>query len=115
MRNQVGPYFSRPAACRDYDPRAVDVARLVAALTCEHLPQVRVEYVGSTSVPECAGKGYVDLMIALGDYAARRKRAGASCRFCSARSVFTRNFTHDSQIGNALSAVAQSMSSTCQY
>ena len=63
----IGPYFSRPAACRDYDPRAADVARLVAALVYEHLPQVRVEHVGSTSVPGCAGKGNVDLMIAVAD------------------------------------------------
>ena len=63
----IGPYVSRPAACRDYDPRAADVARLVAALVYEHLPQVRVEHVGSTAVPGCAGKGNVDLMIAVAD------------------------------------------------
>jgi len=63
----IGSYTSRPAACRDYDPRADDVARLVAALVYEHLPQVRAEHVGSTSVPGCAGKGIVDLMIAVAD------------------------------------------------
>jgi len=63
----IGPYFSRLAACRDYDTRAADVARLVAALVYEHLPHVRVEHVGSTSVPGCAGKGNVDLMIAVAD------------------------------------------------
>ena len=63
----IGPYFSRPAACRENDPRAADVARLVAAQVHEHLPQVRVEHVGSTSVPGCAGKGNVDLMIAVAD------------------------------------------------
>jgi GrpB-like predicted nucleotidyltransferase (UPF0157 family) len=63
----VGPYASRPAACRDYDPRAADVARLVAALVYEHLPHIVVEHVGSTSVFGCAGKGIVDLMIAVAD------------------------------------------------
>jgi len=63
----IGPYFSRPAACREYDPRGVDVAGLVAAQVHEHLPQIRVEHVGSTSVPGCAGKGNVDLMIAVAD------------------------------------------------
>lgn len=63
----VGPYDPRPAVCRDYDPRAADVARLVAALVYEHLPHVVVEHVGSTSVPGCAGKGIVDLMIAVAD------------------------------------------------
>ena len=67
VRPVVGPYVSRPAACRDYDPRAADIARLVAALVYEHLPHVRVEHVGSTSVPGCAGKGIVDLMIAVAD------------------------------------------------
>ena len=59
----IGPYVGRPAACRDYDPRAADVARQIAALVSQHLPQAYVEHVGSTSVPGCAGKGIVDLMI----------------------------------------------------
>ena len=36
---------------------------LVADLIESHLPDVKVEHVGSTSVPGCAGKGVVDLMI----------------------------------------------------
>ena len=63
----IGPYESRPVVCQDYDPRAADVARLVAALVYEHLPRVVVEHIGSTSVPGCAGKGIVDLMIAAAD------------------------------------------------
>ncbi len=63
----IGPYFSRPAAFRDYDPRSAGVARLVAALVYDHLPHAVVEHVGSTSVPGCAGKGNVDLMIAVAD------------------------------------------------
>ncbi len=56
-------YKPGPAVCRDYDPRTVAVARLVAALVQENLPAVQVEHVGSTAVPGCAGKGIVDLMI----------------------------------------------------
>jgi GrpB-like predicted nucleotidyltransferase (UPF0157 family) len=63
----IGPYTALPAACQDYDPRAVEVARQVAALVGKHLPNARVEHVGSTSVPRCAGKGIVDLMIAVRD------------------------------------------------
>jgi GrpB-like predicted nucleotidyltransferase (UPF0157 family) len=63
----IGPYASRPAVCQDYDPRAADVARLIAASIYDHLAQARVEHVGSTSVPGCAGKGIVDLMIAVAD------------------------------------------------
>lgn len=60
----IGPYESQPAACRDYDPRAVAVAQRIAVCISSRLPQIRVEHVGSTSVPDCAGKGTVDLMIA---------------------------------------------------
>jgi GrpB-like predicted nucleotidyltransferase (UPF0157 family) len=63
----VGPYVSRPATCRDYDSRAANVARLVASEIYAHLPTLVIEHVGSTSVPGCAGKGIVDLMIATGD------------------------------------------------
>jgi GrpB-like predicted nucleotidyltransferase (UPF0157 family) len=63
----IAAYESRPAVCRDHDPRAAAVARLIAALISDHLPQVCVEHVGSTAVPGCAGKGIVDLMIPVPD------------------------------------------------
>jgi GrpB-like predicted nucleotidyltransferase (UPF0157 family) len=63
----IRPYESRPAICREYDPRAAAVARQVAALISDHLPHVCVEHVGSTAVPGCAGKGIVDLMIPVPD------------------------------------------------
>lgn len=63
----IGPYTVRPAVCEKYDPRAADVARQVASLVAEHLPQIQVEHIGSTAVPGCAGKGIVDLMIAVPD------------------------------------------------
>jgi GrpB-like predicted nucleotidyltransferase (UPF0157 family) len=59
----IGPYESRPATCRDYDPHAAMVAERIAACIASHLPHIRVEHIGSTSVPGCAGKGIVDLMI----------------------------------------------------
>jgi GrpB-like predicted nucleotidyltransferase (UPF0157 family) len=59
----IGPYESRPAVCRAYDPRAACAARQVAAMIRDQLPRLDVEHVGSTSVPGCAGKGIVDLMI----------------------------------------------------
>jgi GrpB-like predicted nucleotidyltransferase (UPF0157 family) len=62
----IGSYASRPPACLNYDPRAAEVARLVAALVHEHLPRLCVEHVGSTSVQGCAGKGNIDLLIAVG-------------------------------------------------
>ena len=56
-------YESIPAACRPYDPRAPEVAERVAEMIRCQAPGLRVEHVGSTAVPECAGKGIVDLMI----------------------------------------------------
>jgi GrpB-like predicted nucleotidyltransferase (UPF0157 family) len=66
VESVVGRYELRPLACEDYDPRAADVARHVAYLVSPHIGSVRVEHVGSTAVPGCAGKGIVDLMIAAG-------------------------------------------------
>jgi len=57
------PYQDRPVACREYDPRAPLVAASVAAEVHRHSPQLIVEHIGSTSVPGCAGKGVVDLML----------------------------------------------------
>jgi GrpB-like predicted nucleotidyltransferase (UPF0157 family)/mannose-6-phosphate isomerase-like protein (cupin superfamily) len=59
----IGPYEQRAAAYHDHDPRAASVASLVGSLIEESLPGVVVEHVGSTSVPGCAGKGIVDLMV----------------------------------------------------
>jgi GrpB-like predicted nucleotidyltransferase (UPF0157 family) len=67
VRAVVGPYISRPAICRDYDPRAAEVARQIGALLSTHLPEAHAEHVGSTAVPGCAGKGIVDLMIPVPD------------------------------------------------
>jgi GrpB-like predicted nucleotidyltransferase (UPF0157 family) len=63
----IGPYECRPAACRDHDPRAAAVAERIAVRISSRLPRIRVEHVGSTSVPGCAGKGIVDLMIAVAE------------------------------------------------
>jgi ubiquinone/menaquinone biosynthesis C-methylase UbiE/GrpB-like predicted nucleotidyltransferase (UPF0157 family) len=59
----IGPYENRQAVCQEYDRRTAEVARRVAARIRSHLPGVLVEHIGSTSVPGCAGKGIVDLML----------------------------------------------------
>ena len=48
---------------RPHDPRFPEVARQVAALIEERMPDGRVEHIGSTAVPDCAGKGNVDLLL----------------------------------------------------
>jgi GrpB-like predicted nucleotidyltransferase (UPF0157 family) len=67
VKSVVGPYSSLPAACRKHDPRAVEVARQIIALVAENMPQIHAEHVGSTSVPGCAGKGIVDLLVPVPD------------------------------------------------
>ncbi len=63
----IGPYETHPAVCRAYDPRAAMVARSVADGVASVLPRIRVEHVGSTAVPGCAGRGIVDLMVVAGE------------------------------------------------
>ena len=59
----IGLYEQSPATCNDYDPRSFKTAKRVCHLIESQLPDVKVEHVGSTAVPGCAGKGVVDLMI----------------------------------------------------
>ncbi len=59
----IGPYPYPPAACDDYDPRAPAVADRLGSLITRRLPTLTVEHIGSTSIPGCAGKGVIDLMI----------------------------------------------------
>jgi GrpB-like predicted nucleotidyltransferase (UPF0157 family) len=59
----ISRYEEIPAACHEYDPRAPHVAALLAELVNRYLPDVNVEHIGSTSVPGCAGKGVIDLML----------------------------------------------------
>jgi GrpB-like predicted nucleotidyltransferase (UPF0157 family)/SAM-dependent methyltransferase/ADP-ribose pyrophosphatase YjhB (NUDIX family) len=59
----IGPYEERQAVCQDCDPRTGEIAQRVAASIRSYLPGVLVEHIGSTSVPGCAGKGIVDLML----------------------------------------------------
>jgi len=59
----VGTYFDAPAACLEYDPLAPAVAACVAKIIRAALPELLIEHMGSTSIPGCAGKGIVDLMV----------------------------------------------------
>lgn len=65
----IGPYLHPPplAACYPYDPRAPRVFRRTADLIRARLPaglaDMRIEHIGSTAVPGCAGKDNIDLLI----------------------------------------------------
>jgi GrpB-like predicted nucleotidyltransferase (UPF0157 family) len=63
MPMTIEPYTSRPAEYCDYDPQAPLVANVLIALIQANAPNVRVEHVGSSAVPGCGGKGYIDLLV----------------------------------------------------
>ena len=63
MPMRILPYLSMPAEFRAYDPQVVEVAHLLAAALRRVEPKLKVEHVGSTSVPGCGGKGIVDLAV----------------------------------------------------
>lgn len=48
---------------RPYDPRFPEVAARLAALIQGRMPDARVEHVGSSAIPGCAGKGVIDLLV----------------------------------------------------
>lgn len=56
--------YDNPAEIdRPWDPRCPAVAVRVVAMIRARMPGARVEHVGSTAVPGCAGKGIVDLLL----------------------------------------------------
>ena len=57
------PYERRVAHVSDWDPRAVDVARYIAAMIQARRPELIVEHIGSTAVPGLPGKGIVDVSV----------------------------------------------------
>ncbi len=56
--------YSAPApALLEHDPQAAVVAGSIADAIAALDDALRVEHVGSTAVPGCAGKGYIDLLV----------------------------------------------------
>jgi len=70
----VLPYVSAPAEFHDYDPRAAEVAGILSKAIAAVAPDLRVQHVGSTSVPGCGGKGIVDLAVLYPDSFLARAR-----------------------------------------
>jgi GrpB-like predicted nucleotidyltransferase (UPF0157 family) len=59
----VSKYVNPGAVCNAYDPRAPEAARLLIRAIVEREPSLTVEHVGSSAVPECDGKGNLDLLV----------------------------------------------------
>jgi GrpB-like predicted nucleotidyltransferase (UPF0157 family) len=60
--SQILPYSESRTAYVEYDPGTIGAAARAAALIEAAVPWAKVEHIGSTAVPGCAGKGIVDLM-----------------------------------------------------
>lgn len=56
-------YHPEMASYHPWDPRAPAVATLLIRAIEADNPVVTVEHVGSSSVPNCSGKGVIDLML----------------------------------------------------
>jgi GrpB-like predicted nucleotidyltransferase (UPF0157 family) len=50
------PHLASPVRCDPWHPRGPAIAAQVAALIQERLPGTRIEHIGSSAVPGCAGK-----------------------------------------------------------
>jgi len=58
----IGPYEKPKASFHPYDPKAPVVAAILKKQIETHMPEVSIEHIGSTAIPDCPGKGVVDLM-----------------------------------------------------
>jgi GrpB-like predicted nucleotidyltransferase (UPF0157 family) len=54
-------YAILPPAYVEYDPAVIPVAARVVKLIESKAPWIHAEHIGSTAIPNCAGKGIVDL------------------------------------------------------
>ena len=56
------PYAILPPVYVEYDESAPDVAGRVIELVGAAAPWARIDHIGSTAIPGCAGKGIIDLV-----------------------------------------------------
>lgn len=63
MAIAIQEYPHQTPTYRDYDALAPVVAQALITAILETDPHLRVEHVGSSSVPGCGGKGYIDLLV----------------------------------------------------
>ena len=59
----IGKYQLKPAVLIPYSPEYPAVAAHIAKLIKAKLPSVIVEHIGSTAIPNCNGKGIIDLIV----------------------------------------------------
>jgi GrpB-like predicted nucleotidyltransferase (UPF0157 family) len=60
---EIETYHPQPPEFLPWDSRFPVVAERVAGLILDAIDGIQIEHVGSTSVPECGGKGVIDLLV----------------------------------------------------
>lgn len=60
---EFADYRRGDAEVHDWNPSALEVFAFVRGRIQAELPNVRVEHIGSSSVPGMRGKGYLDVMV----------------------------------------------------
>jgi malonyl-CoA/methylmalonyl-CoA synthetase len=60
---RIHEYVNGPAVFEPYDRRAPEVACLLAETIAKRNAALAVDHIGSTSVPDCGGKGIIDLAV----------------------------------------------------
>ena len=60
---ELHSYAELPVTYSNYDPEALVVAGALIILIVGKDNWLQVEHIGSTAVPGCAGKGYIDLLV----------------------------------------------------
>jgi GrpB-like predicted nucleotidyltransferase (UPF0157 family) len=58
----IGPYKKPKATFHPYDNRAPKAAGHLKKIIESYMSKVTIEHIGSTAIPECPGKGVIDLM-----------------------------------------------------
>jgi GrpB-like predicted nucleotidyltransferase (UPF0157 family) len=59
----IDTYVNPGAVCNPYDPRAPEAARRLIRAVTGRDSSLAVEHVGSSAVPQCDGKGSLDLLV----------------------------------------------------
>ncbi len=62
-RPVIEAYHRAPVQVRDPDPRSPAVAESLGRMISDAVPGLRAEHVGSSAVPDLAGKGTIDLLL----------------------------------------------------
>ncbi len=62
---RIDTYYKDPLDCKPYNPQAAEAAWELICNFSAVYPDLLIEHVGSSAVPGCAGKGILDILVAV--------------------------------------------------